>query len=67
VKVRRMIETARTVNPKIETVVRTHSDEEADLLAKDNAGKVFMGEHELALGIIRHVLERYGVKNDSSH
>ena len=67
VKVRRMIETARTVNPKIETVVRTHSDEEADLLAKENAGKVFMGEHELALGIIRHVLERYGVKNDSSH
>jgi CPA2 family monovalent cation:H+ antiporter-2 len=67
VKVRRMIETARTVNPKIETVVRTHSDEEADLLEKENAGKVFMGEHELALGIIRHVLERYAGKSDSSH
>ena len=67
VKVRRMIETARTVNPKIDTVVRTHSDEEADLLAKENAGKVFMGEHELALGIIRHVLERYAGKSDSSH
>ena len=64
VKVRRMIETARTVNPKIETVVRTHSDEEADLLAKENAGKVFMGEHELALGIIRHVLERYAAASN---
>jgi CPA2 family monovalent cation:H+ antiporter-2 len=59
VKARRMLETARTVNPKIEAIVRTHSDEEAELFAKENAGKVFMGEHELALGIIRHLLERY--------
>ena len=57
--VRRMIEIARTVNPRIETVVRTHSEEEAVLLAKENAGKVFMGEHELAAGMIRHVLERF--------
>ena len=46
--VRRMIEIARTVNPRIETVVRTHSEEEAVLLEKENAGKVFLGEHELA-------------------
>jgi CPA2 family monovalent cation:H+ antiporter-2 len=46
--VRRMIEIARTVNPRIETVVRTHSEEEAALLEKENAGKVFLGEHELA-------------------
>jgi len=57
--VRRMIETARTVNPKIEIVVRTHSEEEAALLEKENAGKVFLGEHELARGMISHVLERF--------
>jgi CPA2 family monovalent cation:H+ antiporter-2 len=56
---RRMIEIARTVNPRIETVVRTHSEEEAALLEQDNAGKVFMGEHELAAGIIRYVTERF--------
>jgi len=55
---RQMIEAARTVNPGIETVVRTHSEEEADLLRKENAGKIFMGEHELAVGMTRHVLER---------
>ncbi len=66
VKVRRMLETARTVNPRIETVVRTHSDEEAELFEKENVGKVFMGEHELALGMIRHVLERYAVTNQRS-
>jgi monovalent cation:H+ antiporter-2, CPA2 family len=62
--VRRMIEIARTVNPRIETVVRTHSEEEAVLLEKENAGKVFLGEHELALAMTRHVLERYGARND---
>jgi monovalent cation:H+ antiporter-2, CPA2 family len=62
--VRRMIDIARTVNPRIETVVRTHSEEEAGLLEKENTGKVFLGEHELALSMIRHVLERYGAGND---
>jgi CPA2 family monovalent cation:H+ antiporter-2 len=57
--VRRMVEIARTVNPNIETVVRTHSEEELALLEKENAGKVFLGEHELALAMTRHVLERY--------
>jgi len=55
---RQMIEAARMLNPAIETVVRTHSEEEAELLRRENAGKVFMGEHELAVGMARHVLER---------
>jgi CPA2 family monovalent cation:H+ antiporter-2 len=62
--VRRMIEIARTLNPRIETVVRTHSDEEAVLLEKENAGKVFMGEHELAVGMTRHVIERFGARTE---
>ena len=57
--IRRMIEIARTVNPRIEIIVRTHSEEEAALLEKGNAGKVFFGEHELALAMTRHVLERF--------
>ncbi len=57
--VRRMIEIARAVNPKIETAVRTYSEEEQALLQKDNFGRVFLGEHELASAMIRHVLGRY--------
>lgn len=56
---RRINEIARTVNPRIETVVRTHSEEEAALLEKENAGKVFLGEHELARSMIQHLLDRY--------
>lgn len=39
-------------------MLRTHSEEEAELLARENVGKVFMGEHELAFGMARHVLDR---------
>ena len=56
--VRQMIEIARMLNPSIETVVRTHSDDEAAMLRNQNVGKVFMGEHELALGMTRYVLDK---------
>jgi CPA2 family monovalent cation:H+ antiporter-2 len=58
---RKMVETARILNPGVEVVVRTHSDEEAELLAKENIGKIFMGEHELARGMVSHVMARMGV------
>ncbi|MET0509821.1 MAG: cation:proton antiporter [Burkholderiaceae bacterium] len=57
--VRPMIATARTLNASIEIVIRTHSEGEAGLLRKENAGKVFYGEEELARGMVGHVLERY--------
>ena len=55
--VRRMVEIARMLNPDIQTVVRTHSEDEAELLRKEHVGEIFMGEHELALGMTRHVLD----------
>ena len=64
---RRMIETARTVNPRVEIIVRTHSEEEAALLEKENAGTVFFGEHELARSMIHHVLGRYTTATEQRH
>jgi CPA2 family monovalent cation:H+ antiporter-2 len=58
VNVRKMIEVARKLNPKIDIVLRTHSDDEAEMLRSEHAGTVFMGEHELAKSMTRHVLER---------
>jgi CPA2 family monovalent cation:H+ antiporter-2 len=58
VGIRKMIDVARKLNPRIEIVLRTHSDEEASLLRKENAGAVFMGEHELAKAMTQHVLSR---------
>jgi len=64
--VRAMIETARALNPNIKTVVRTHSDEEAELLRSERAGQVFMGEQELAKGMTAYVLENVK-KPDHTH
>jgi CPA2 family monovalent cation:H+ antiporter-2 len=62
VDVRRMVDIARQLNPKIDIVLRTHSDDVADLLRGENLGTVFMGEHELAKAITRHVVERMTVE-----
>ncbi|HZQ73214.1 MAG TPA: cation:proton antiporter [Burkholderiales bacterium] len=61
VSVRRMAEIARTLNPGIEIVVRTHDEEEAALLARDAGLTVFYGEKELASTMTRHVLARRGI------
>jgi len=57
-QVRRMVEVARTLNPKIETLLRTHSDEEAALLEREGLGAVFMGEQQLALAMGHYILAR---------
>jgi CPA2 family monovalent cation:H+ antiporter-2 len=61
VSVRRMAEIARTLNPAIEIVVRTHSEEEASMLQKEGVGTVFYGEHELATAMTRYALQRRGI------
>ena len=60
--VRKMVGIARRLNPRIEVVLRTHDEDEARLFRQDALGKVFVSEHELALGITRHILERRGVQ-----
>jgi CPA2 family monovalent cation:H+ antiporter-2 len=60
---RKIAATARALRPALEMVARAHSDEEAELLRKETSGIVFMGEHELALGMTRHVLERVGANS----
>ncbi len=60
-RARRMIETARILNPPIEIIIRTHTDEEAALLQKESGGAVFLGEHELALSMTRDVLAKVPV------
>lgn len=57
--IRQMVDTARTLNPAIEIVLRTHSEEESRLLRTENLGTVFFGEEELARGMSQHVLQRF--------
>jgi len=64
--VRKMIEIARTLNPTIETVIRTHNEEEARLWTTDNIGKIFLSEQQLASGMTEYVLQRMG-KTEKQH
>ena len=46
-------------------MLRTHGEEEADLLQREEAGAVFMGVHELARGMAQHVLARIGLAGNA--
>ena len=53
-----MVETARTLNPSIAVVLRMHDEDAASLFDQDGLGAVFVGEQELARGMVEHVLEQ---------
>ena len=57
-QVRQIAQIARTLNPDIEIVLRTHSEGESQLLRQDGIGTVFFGEEELAKGMVDHVLQQ---------
>ncbi len=59
VGIRQMADTARALNPDIEIVLRSDSEDESELLRKQGIGTVFFGEEELARGITGHVLQRF--------
>lgn len=63
VDVRKIVEIARTLNPAISVVLRTHNEEEAQLIEIDTLGKVFLEEIELAKGMSIHVLSQFGVQS----
>ncbi len=57
--VRQMVNTAQTLNPDIEIVIRSSNEDEAALLKKDNLGTVFYSTEELAKNMMQHVLQRF--------
>lgn len=58
---RRIVDFARAINPQLDIVVRTDSDEERAALRKLGATEALVGELELALEMTRFALHRYGV------
>lgn len=58
---RAMLDTARKLNPQVITMVRTHSDDEAEMLRGVLPhAHVFFGEEALAAGMAKAVLDRTG-------
>ncbi|MCC6245851.1 MAG: cation:proton antiporter [Gemmatimonadaceae bacterium] len=61
---RHIIAMARSRNPKIEVIVRTHSDQEQQLFEEMNVQKALMGERELAFGMAYYSLRSLGCDDD---
>jgi CPA2 family monovalent cation:H+ antiporter-2 len=57
---RAVVEQARRLNPSIETVVRTHSEEERGYLERAGVSRAVVGEVELAQTMARYALQAAG-------
>ncbi len=57
-RARRMVETARALNPTVEILLRTLSEDEARLLREEGLGTVFLGKEELSRSMSTQVLDR---------
>lgn len=64
--IRHMIETARTLNPEIEIVIRTHDEDEAKLFREAKLGTIFFSEEELAKNMTSHILQRFNAKTKAT-
>lgn len=62
--IRKMIDIAHQLNPKIEAVIRAKTEEDALLLKQELPGKYFFNESEMAQGMSRYILTRFGVDQD---
>jgi len=60
----RIIELARLANPHIETAVRTHRASEVAYLKDQGVGIAIMGTREVAFGLLRYALSRFGLPDD---
>lgn len=68
INIRKMCEIAKTLRPEIQIVIRTHSEDESNLLNAEAIGKVFYGEEELANGMSKFILQQFpSQKNNNKH
>lgn len=67
VDVHQMAEASRMLNPNIEIVVRSHSEEESRLLRGEDIGVIFNNEEELAKNMSNYVAERFRPVSQSGH
>ncbi len=56
IKVRRMLEVAKAINPAIDVAVRSHNEKQAIQLEREGVGTIFVGERILAGAIVQHVV-----------
>ncbi len=61
---RAVLALARSLNPDIEVVARTHSDAERTWLLEHGVSQALVGERELAVSLTRAALRRFGVAHD---
>lgn len=60
VDIQQMLNTARTLHPKLETAIRSRSNDEASLFESQEHDRLFVAESELAGNMAKYIVDRFG-------
>ena len=66
-RARRMVEVARSLNPQVQVLLRTLSEDEAALLRREGLGTVFLGKEELSRSMTAQVLDHMRPHHGAVH
>lgn len=64
IDVRKIVKTAKLLQPLIQIVIRTHNEDESNFLREEGVGKVFYGKEELANGMSKFIIEQFTPNKD---
>ncbi len=62
--IRKIIETAKLLNPKVEVVINTNNEENAEHAKADHLGKVFVYQDALANAVVKYCMKRFGRQDE---
>lgn len=62
---REEVERLRALNPRLDVLLRTHTEAETDILRRDGMGTVFMGEAELARSMTERIVRDWAARRAS--
>lgn len=63
---RKIIETVKVLNPNVEVVLLSRSQEESDHAIADGLGKVFYTKRIVSMELVRYVMDRFGRKEEEA-
>ena len=58
IDIHKIVDIAKTLNPKIQVLVCAESKEEAEAIRRDNIGAVYYAKEEMAKNMSNHILNQ---------
>ncbi|ANF80992.1 sodium:proton antiporter [Acinetobacter sp. NCu2D-2] len=66
IDIHKIVDIAKTLNPKIQVLLCAESKEEAEVIRRDNVGQVYYAKEEMAKNMSEHILHQIHIAHEHS-